>query len=82
MVPPDLDQELHEVLCARDTSGRGFEIFPLTHVREPQLGETVGKTMRQIDHPLAKNTIAILEQSGWAIGEEQYQTPACYLKVL
>jgi len=46
------------------------------------LGQTEGKSLREIDHPLARLTVQILEMNEFEVPEEVYRTQACTLTAL
>lgn len=83
VVPPDIDSDLHEVLAARDENGRGFETMRLCHYQRAELGQSIGKRLREIDHPLVKKTLELCLRHGFHLEESaSYKLPVCTLTVL
>ena len=82
VVPPNLDQDLHEILCDRDAKGVGLEARKVGHQVFAALGETIGKSLREINHPLVSRTVEILEKNGFQVGTERYENPACTFAIL
>jgi len=85
VVPPEIDQHLHEVLAARDGKGNTLQRkdFRLSHAVNVELPHSRGRRLRDLDHPLVHRTLQILESAKWQFSQDQvYTQQACVVKVL
>lgn len=84
VVPPGIDEDIHEVLSVRDDEGRGIELVHISHVMlEQPFPPSVGKRLEDLDHPLARATINVLDRAGVHLDPDaRYAQPACSLTVL
>ena len=84
LVPATLDEDLHEILCARDHEGKGLEEKAVFHFKWDARESTVGKTMAQLrqEEEVARRTAEIFEREGVEIPVAPYRAPACTFRVI
>lgn len=83
VVPPERDQCLHEILAARDSNGNVLERIRLCHILSANLGNTKGKTLIELESPVAIETCNVLIEEGFIFNTQQpFSQPACTLTVL
>lgn len=81
VVPAELDQDLHEVLSARDENGYGFEKYKVRHETRVLLG-ALGRSLKQLKDPVAEKTRTTLTEHGFLFTNKTYKMHACTVKVL
>ncbi len=81
--PPEIDTTLHDVMGARDTSGKPLERLPVSHLMNAVGHEAIGKTYDQLTGPLVMKSRAILAENGFSWDPTTlYSQPACSFTVL
>lgn len=88
LVPPDVDEDMHQVLSAR-IGGKGLELREVGHVLldnhaivaadDPDHEDTIGRSLGELTSQLAEQTRAALLEDGFAIDSNaRYTQRACW----